>query len=290
MKTKKEKNKNIDLSIYTTVTADLKFESPSSILVAKQGDMNSRFFTVKLTIDGQEYIIPPNVTARYAITKPYKTAIWNDCDKIEDNIIYGKLTSEALKNAGTFPMQVELHTKTEKLSTANFLLQILPSSRIADEQVGDNEYGVLDNLIHRIDESIENSNGVIQDMTSLKNELITEENKRKESETERKNSENIRIENEKNRQTNTANAIKNAEQATEKANTSSQKADLATDRANKAAERCEQIANNFINDGAVEDITTWSSKKINEEFTNLRNDIKSSLEDITKSEIDALFN
>ena len=287
---KKKVKREIDLSIYSTVTADLKSESANSILVTKQGDVNSRLFTVKLTIDGQEYIIPPNITARYAITKPYKTAIWNDCDKIEDNIIYGKLTSEALKNAGTFPMQIELYSETEKLSTANFLLQVLPSSRIADEQVGDNEYGVLDNLIYRTNESIENSNSVIEDMTNLKNELISNENERKQSEEERKSSENIRIENEKKRQQDTANAIKNAEAATEKANTSSINADLATDRANKAAERCEQIANNFINDNVVEDTTTWSSKKINEEFTSLRNDIESSLEEITKPEVDALFN
>ena len=287
---KKKVKREIDLSIYSVVTADLKSESANSILVTKQGDVNSRLFTVKLTIDGQEYIIPPNITARYAITKPYKTAIWNDCDKIEDNIIYGKLTSEALKNAGTFPMQIELYSETEKLSTANFLLQVLPSSRIADEQVGDNEYGVLDNLIYRTNESIENSNSVIEDMTNLKNELISNENERKQSEEERKSSENIRIENEKKRQQDTANAIKNAEAATEKANTSSTNADLATDRANKAAERCEQIANNFINDNAVEDTTTWSSKKINEEFTSLRNDIEASLEEITKPEVDALFN
>lgn len=287
---KKKVKREIDLSIYSTVTADLKSESTNSILVTKQGDVNSRLFTVKLTIDGQEYIIPPNITARYAITKPYKTAIWNDCDKIEDNIIYGKLTSEALKNAGTFPMQIELYSETEKLSTANFLLQVLPSSRIADEQVGDNEYGVLDNLIHRTNESIENSNSVIEDMRNLKNELISNENERKQSEEERKSSENIRIENEKKRQQDTANAIKNAEAATEKANTSSTNADLATDRANKAAERCEQIANNFINDNVVEDTTTWSSKKINEEFTSFRNDIEASLEEITKPEVDALFN
>ena len=274
--------REIDLSIYSTVTVDLKFESSNSILTAKQGDINSRLFTVKLTIDGQEYIIPPNITARYSITKPYKTAIWNDCDKIEDNIIYGKLTSEVLKNAGTFPMQIELYAETEKLSTANFSLQVLPSSRIADEQVGNNEYGVLDNLVYRVEESIGNSNSAIEDIKKLKNELISDEN-------ERKKSEDIRIKNEEKRQEDTANAIKNAEQATTKANNSSTSADLATVRANKAAERCEQIANNFINDEVVEDTTTWSSKKINEEIVSLRNDIKASLEEITKPEVDALF-
>lgn len=287
---KSKNKKNMDLSIYTTVTADLKSETHNSVLIAKQGDVNSRLFTVKLTIDGQEYIIPPNVTARYAITKPYKTSIWNDCDRIENNIIYGKLTTEALKNAGTFPMQIELYGETEKLSTVNFLLQVSPSSRVADEQVGNNEYGVLDNLIYKIDESIKTSNGVVQDITNLKNEIILEENKRKQSEIERKNAENSRSENEIKRQTDTANAIKNAEQATTKANNSSTSADLATERANNAADRCEQIANNFINDEVVETTTTWSSKKINDEIISLRNDIKASLEVVTKSEVDAIFN
>ena len=216
----------------SSITVDLLKNNCNKILVVKQGDINSRQFSIKFCSNNIEYHIPENTRAMYAITKPYKTAIWNDCDKIENDTVFGTFSAESLKNSGIFPMQIELLDVNNdvKLSCMNFLLKVLPSSRNADEQVGKNEYGVLDNLIKKADKAA----------TDTENALV-EVNKVLENEEERIQNEEKRKTAEEKRQTDTSNAIENCNEATQNSIDETEKCIDATNRANESADRCDGI-------------------------------------------------
>ncbi len=216
----------------SSITVDILKNNCNKILVAKQGDVNSRKFSVKFCSNNVEYRIPENVRAMYAITKTNKTAIWNDCDKIENDTVFGTFSSESLKNSGVFPMQIELFDVNNdiKLSCMNFLLKVLPSSRNADEQVGKNEYGVLDNLIKKADKAATDTENALVEV----NKVLKNEKERIQNEEQRKTAE-------ERRQKDTSTAIENCNTATQNSITQTEKCVEATNRANESADRCDGI-------------------------------------------------
>lgn len=265
-------------------------------LEAKQGDINSRKFAIILTVNGTVYNIPDGTIARYAIEKPYVTAIWNNCEFISNNRIFGTLSSEAISTHGIFPMQIELWKDGAKYTSACFDLKVEKSSRIADEQVGKNEYGVLDDLIYRSDmviqetekvvqecidatenitnefEEIKNNNDsflndasiVLEDITNTKKQLLKDEQKRTTAENDRIRNENLRIQQSEQMQEDVDNAVI---------------------RANDAADRADSIARSFVDDSIIGSTTTWSSQKID----TLINDITARFTYVTDEDIDGIF-
>lgn len=270
-----------DNKLVSVITADLTSDNCDVVLEAKQGDINSRTFEAKITISGIEYIIPEGTSARYAIEKPYTTAIWNDCEKIENNIIYGSLSSEAIEDAGIFPMHIELYNENEnklsKLSTVNFMLKIYPSARNADEQVGNNEYGTLDNLINEINKSIEDSSDLRDEIIEFKNTINAEEEKRKSSENERNLAEQSRNEAEKLREERTKEIVTTLEQSKtvlSEMRTATEETKQATKSANDAAKRVQD----FISE------TDYATKEfVRQEISNME------FTYYTQSELDNIF-
>lgn len=227
----------------SSITLDTIKDNLNKMLIVKQGDINSRTFSIKLCSNGVEYKIPDGTTAKYAITRSHNSAIWNDCDKIENDTIFGTFSSESMSVAGVFQMQIELYNQnnTAKFTPYNFLLKVKPSARNADNQVGKNEYGVLDNLIKKATETDNKTNETLSEMKDLKTNL-------ENSEEVRVQNENNRIEAEKNREQNTNTAIKNCENvtqeaisATNRANEATNNANTAANRANEAADKCDGI-------------------------------------------------
>lgn len=267
--------------LVSVITADLVSENCGVILEAKQGDINSRSFEAKITISGVEYNIPQGVVARYAIEKPYSTAIWHDCNKIENNIIYGDLVSEAVADEGTFPMHIELYSKNQselsKLSTVNFTLKVYPSARNVDEQVGNNDYGVLDNLIKEINSSVKDSSDLRKEIIEFKNTINAEEEKRKSSENERNLAEQSRNEAEKLREERTKEIVTTLEQSKtvlSEMRTATEETKQATKLANDAAKRVQD----FISE------TDYATKEfVRQEISNME------FTYYTQSELDNIF-
>lgn len=227
----------------SSITLDTIKDNLNKMLIVKQGDINSRTFSIKLCSNGVEYKIPDGTTAKYAITRSHNSAIWNDCDKIENDTIFGTFSSESMSVAGVFQMQIELYNQnnTAKFTPYNFLLKVKPSARNADNQVGKNEYGVLDNLIKKATETDNKTNTALETIENLKENLEI-------SETTRVENEKKRIEAEKNREENTQNAIdacntatNNAIEETKKTVESTKNANNAADRANDAANKCDGV-------------------------------------------------
>lgn len=229
--------------LVSSITVDLLKPNCGKMLIAKQNDINSRKFTVKITMNGEEYQIPQGTIARYAIERSYNTCIWNDCDEIKDNTIFATFTSESLSLHGIFKMHIELYSSdnSKKYSSYNFLLKVLPSARNADNQVGKNEYGVLDNLIKKATETENKTSDSLSKMEILKSDL-------ENSEATRIQNEKDRVVAEQNRERNTNEAIKNCNNATtnstnatDRANSATNNANDATKRANEAADRCDSV-------------------------------------------------
>lgn len=248
-----------ELENVSILEIDMVNSNSCKTLIVKQGDINSRKFIITLTVNGVQYEIPEGTTANYAIEKPYMTAIWNPCDSIEANRVLGTFTSESMSTHGIFPMHIELWKDGIKYSSLNFNLRVEKSARIADEQVGKNEYGVLDNLIYNANqyaERIENAEkevvNAIKDCTEAINRINELHTLVTDAEGERVDSENDRTENESER-------IAQAEQM-------KVDFDKAIERINIATERAEAIANNFIDDTTISLSTTWSSNKISSLF------------------------
>lgn len=270
-----------DNKLVSVITADLTSDNCDVVLEAKQGDINSRTFEAKITISGIEYIIPEGTSARYAIEKPYTTAIWNDCEKIENNIIYGSLSSEAIEDAGIFPMHIELYNENEnklsKLSTVNFTLKVYPSARNVDEQVGNNDYGVLDNLIKEINSSVKDSSDLRKEIIEFKNTINAEEEKRKSSENERNLAEQSRNEAEKLREERTKEIVTALEQSKtvlSEMRTATEETKQATKSANDAAKRVQD----FISE------TDYATKEfVRQEISNME------FTYYTQSELDNIF-
>lgn len=263
----------------SSITVDILKNNCNKILVAKQGDVNSRKFSIKFCSNNVEYHIPENVKAMYAITKMNKIAIWNDCDKIENDTVFGTFSVESLKNTGIFPMQIELLdiNNDTKLTCMNFLLKVLPSSRIADEQVGKNEYGVLDNLIKKADKAATDTENALVEV----NKILVSEEERIQNEEQRKIAETQR-------QENTTTAIDNCNTATQNSINQTQKCTQATDRANTAADRCDGIIDKtgvILQDEkdkpngvpSLDSNSKIKSQQINTNFSLISDDIRSNI-------------
>lgn len=229
--------------LVSSITVDISRPNCDKMLVVKQNDINSRKFSIKLTTNGIEYKIPQGTTAKYAIERSYNSCIWNDCEEIKDNTIFAMFSSESMSIAGIFQMHIELYNSdnSKKYSTYNFLLKVLPSARNADNQVGKNEYGVLDNLIKKATETENKTSESLSKMETLKTVL-------ENSESIRVQNENNRIDAERNRENNANEAIENCNNATtnstnatDRANSATNNANDATKRANEAADRCDSV-------------------------------------------------
>lgn len=229
--------------LVSSITVDILRPNCDKMLIVKQNDINSRKFSIKLTTNGVEYKIPQGTTAKYAIERSYNSCIWNDCEKIKDNTIFAMFSSESMSIAGIFQMHIELYNSdnSKKYSTYNFLLKVLPSARNADNQVGKNEYGVLDNLIKKATETENKTSESLLKMENLKTDL-------ENSESIRVQNENNRIDAERNRENNANEAIENCNNATtnsinatDRANSATNNANDATKRANEAADRCDSV-------------------------------------------------
>lgn len=141
------------------ITLDLNAKSAPPIVYAKQGDADTRVLEVHIMEDGNEYQPEPGTFALYRVLKPDGTYIGNDgggeIAGLSNNIVYIRLSEQALAAAGRALVDVLLYNGNQYLSTMSFILNIQSApTQVMRGVVSTNEYAIFSNLMSSLGEAL----------------------------------------------------------------------------------------------------------------------------------------
>lgn len=134
------------------ITLDLNAKSAPPIIYAKQGDADTRILEVHIMEDGNEYQPDSGVLAMYRVLKPDGTYIGGDAGGeiagLSNNIVYIRLSEQALAAAGRALVDILLYNGNQYLSTMSFILNIQPApTQVMRGTVSENEYSIFSSLM-----------------------------------------------------------------------------------------------------------------------------------------------
>lgn len=134
------------------ITLDLNAKSAPPIIYAKQGDADTRILEVHIMEDGNEYQPDSGVLAMYRVLKPDGTYIGGDAGGeiagLSNNIVYIRLSEQALVAAGRALVDILLYNGNQYLSTMSFILNIQPApTQVMRGTVSENEYNIFSSLM-----------------------------------------------------------------------------------------------------------------------------------------------
>lgn len=142
------------------ITLDLNSNTAPPIIYTKQGDADTRVLEIHLMEDGNEYQPPANAFAVFRMRKPDGTTIGAGVDdttitSISNNIVFVRLSEQALAAAGRGLADILLYNGDQYLSTASFIL-VIQSAPVAVMRgiVSSNEYNIFENLLSSLGDTL----------------------------------------------------------------------------------------------------------------------------------------
>ena len=125
---------------------DLNSNNAYTTIGAKQGDADTRNVWVRLTSNGEDYIIPDNATAYFRFRKPDGKVIVNRA-RVENNKIQLVFTRQTLAVAGRGYGDITLQAGSQILSSVAFIVIIMASPNIGDQLVSSSEFSELIDVV-----------------------------------------------------------------------------------------------------------------------------------------------
>ena len=116
------------MEIIRHIKVDLYGDTQHFAVAAKQMDMGTRYVGVTLMEDGVVYEIPDNVEVIVNMTKPDRTHVHNDGERVGNEALI-PLTRGMLMAHGTAVCELQLYQNGALLTSANFEMEIFPSQR-----------------------------------------------------------------------------------------------------------------------------------------------------------------
>ena len=213
------------MEIIRHIKVDLYGDTQHFAVAAKQMDMGTRYVGVTLMEDGIVYEIPDNAEVIINMTKPDRTHVHNDGERLGNEALI-PLTRGMLMAHGTAVCEVQLYQNGALLTSANFEMEIFPSQRDDAGIMHSGEYTRLENAIHAAREALQ----IAQD---TQNAIDAAEAIREAQERLRETAEQAREIRESRREDDTAKAIAKCIEAMEAAIAQTEKCLTATEEANK---------------------------------------------------------
>lgn len=221
------------MQIITPINIDLINVSPLPIINLKQGD-TGRGILVTVTANGNVCEFTTETVNIY-IKKPDGTMIYNACT-IQDGKIKAMFTNQALAVPGKIPVELEVISESDRLSTPIAIANILPSNIDSDAIESSNEFTALTQALQQVTESTTAANQAAQaanTAASNANSAAQAANEAAESVTEAKEA--------------AESAASAANTAAGAANTAARQANTAAGNANSAAQAANTAATNANN-------------------------------------------
>ena len=123
------------------------YQGEMVVVTAKQGDVG-RFLRVTLLDNGNAFQIPAGATATIARGK-----VRNTCTIDTDGTVLAPITADM--EPGRRPAQIEISQGSDRLSSWNFILDVMFSARDDQAIEGSNEYSQLQQLVDQAEGLIE---------------------------------------------------------------------------------------------------------------------------------------
>lgn len=123
------------------------YQGEMVVVTAKQGDVG-RFLRVTLLDNGNAFQIPAGATATIA-----RGEVWNTCTIDTDGTVLAPITADM--EPGRRPAQIEISQGSDRLSSWNFILDVMFSARDDQAIEGSNEYSQLQQLVDQAEGLIE---------------------------------------------------------------------------------------------------------------------------------------
>ena len=123
---------NYDEDIIYEIDVDIHNKNKFESVYTKQYDENSRWIIASLYDNGSEYTIPVNTIAYFSATKPDNTGIFNECQIVDNKILYPISLQTTIKD-GKFDAEFRLYktidsgdgaTTNKLLSTPKFIMHV----------------------------------------------------------------------------------------------------------------------------------------------------------------------
>lgn len=137
------------MEIYKPITVDLYNPYPLGIMNAKQGD-TARGAIVTLTAGGS-IVEPTTEQVRIYAKKPDGTKVYNDCT-IQDGKVKIVFTNQLLAIAGSLPVELEMMSGNDILTTPIFVIQVLPTNIDSSAIESSDEFTALEDALQKVED------------------------------------------------------------------------------------------------------------------------------------------
>lgn len=258
------------MQIITPINIDLINVSPLPIINLKQGDIG-RGILVTVTANGNVCEFTTETINIY-IKKPDGTLIYNACT-IQDGKIKAMFKNQALAVPGKIPVELEIISESDRLSTPIAIANILPSNIDSDVIESSNEFTALTQALQQVTESTTAANQAAQaanTAASAANSAASSANEAAGSVTEAKEAA-------ENAASAANTAAGSANTAAGEANTAAGQANTAAGNANSAAQAANTAATNANNAvasiGDVNDLETTDKSNLVAAINELNDDL-----------------
>lgn len=153
------------------ITLDLNARSAPQVITAKQGDADTRVLEIHLMEDGKEYQPEADSIVMFRARKPDGTFIVDGTtSSLNNNIVYVRLSEQALAAAGRALVDILLYKDNQYLSTMSFILNIEPAPVGAMRgTVSESEYGAFQSLLEQVGPAVSSAQQAKQDAIDAAN-------------------------------------------------------------------------------------------------------------------------
>lgn len=142
---------NYTRNIYLDVNAT----SAVTVVKAKQGDDSLRYINITLQKDGVKLTPETGCSATFRLEKPDGKAVVNSASIGSDGTITVTLTKQCTAKEGKCKADIFITDSSgNTISTALFVLEVVKSPDVTNQIASSDEYGVLVDLIHEVEDLI----------------------------------------------------------------------------------------------------------------------------------------
>lgn len=210
--------------LVTQITLDASNEYKEYLVSAKQGDKATRFVSVLIVNDGQEYEAPADADLIANFQKPDGTFCYNACTRSGNRILV-ELTNQVLTAAGTISCEVEVRSSdaSQVLTSCGFAIENGKGLRDESAILSSNEMTAFDTKWQQI-------NADMQEWAAVEALRVAAETARADAEEQRVLKETARQ------------AAETARAKTEMARAAAEQASVASEQARAAAEQARVAA------------------------------------------------
>ena len=178
----------MELTTIKNLTADVAKENIRQRLMAKQGDMGTRFLKIAITKNGELFPISEGTGALLNVRRPDREERSYLCAVEEDGSVLAPLSGWSLFLAGTLECDVSLSvSEGEKLTTSKFFVEVEEASCAEENLTEEEDYSIILSLIAAV-ENAENDRAQAEQSRNANEEV------RQAKESLRSQAENARLE------------------------------------------------------------------------------------------------